>query len=225
VAQAIMRTHIVSSNKVAALVPNFWSGNSAAVRCLQTDNVAHQVYTLDYTPVGATPDANGVCFISYVWDDDAVKQQSITGGLATGAPGNQTLYGYLLSSISAIGGCVATWVQNLPPLNGDYANNVIFEEWQSSPYFGGAFKLSQPGQDQYTQKMFFDYQKAGGANDTGVYLAGDCIAWTSGWVEGALTAGLNAAAAVVVSLGGAINTDANGKTPMTIQSNRYTYWT
>ncbi len=63
------------------------------------------------------------------------------------------------------------------------------------PHFAGAFKLSQPGQDEYVLQMFFDYQKCKNTTrDTGVYIAGDCISWTSGWVEGALTTGLNAAA-------------------------------
>jgi tryptophan 2-monooxygenase len=223
IAKAIMRTHVVSSNKVAARIGNFWSTNSNAVRCLQTDGTAHQVYTLDYTPVGQPEDTTGVCFISYVWDDDAVKQQSLTSGAPTGAASNEQLYKYLLGTIEAIGGDVGNWAaQNLVPLNGDYQNNVIFEEWQSSPYFGGAFKLSQPGQDQYVRNMFFDYQKAMG-NDTGLYLAGDCISWTSGWVEGALTPALNAAAGVIVSLGGTLNGDASGNTPMTIAASRYNY--
>lgn len=231
VAKAIMRTHVVSANKVAALIPNFWAGNPSAIRCLQTDNLAHQVYTLDYKPAGVQPDTTGVCFISYVWDDDAVKQQSITNGLpsALGVPAdasdNQLLYTYLLNSIAAIGGDVATWAQQLQPLNGDFDNNVIFEEWQSSPYFGGAFKLSEPGQDSYVQRMFFDYQKCQNpASDTGVYIAGDCISWTSGWVEGALTPALNAAAGVIASLGGTLNPDGNGNTPLTIQPNRYKYF-
>jgi tryptophan 2-monooxygenase len=101
---------------------------------------------------------------------------------------------------------------------------VVFEEWQSSPYFAGAFKLSEPGQDEYVRQMFFDYQKCGTANDTGVYIAGDCVSWTSGWVEGALTTGLNAAAGVIRSLGGTLNPDANGHTPLTIKANRYTYF-
>jgi tryptophan 2-monooxygenase len=225
VAQAIMRTHVVSSNKVAARIGNFWSADPNAVRCLQTDGTAHQIYTLDYTPTGQPEDTTGVCFISYVWDDDAVKQQSLTSGAPTGAASNQQLYQYLLGTIEAIGGDVANWAaQNLLPLNGDYQNNVIFEEWQSSPYFGGAFKLSQPGQDPYVQTMFFDYQKAGTANDTGLFLAGDCISWTSGWVEGALTPALNAAAGVIVSLGGTVNGDASGNTPMTIDAKRYNYF-
>jgi tryptophan 2-monooxygenase len=226
VAQAIMRTHVVSSNKVAAQIIKFWPGLSQ-FRCLQTDGAAHQVYTLDYGVPGSA-----VCFMTYVWDDDAVKQQSITDGAPTGQSGNETIYKYLYSTIQAIGGEVANWAQGLRPLPNpnnpsgppDYRDNVVFEEWQSSPYFGGAFKLSEPGQDQYVHDMFFDYQKAGTSRDTGLYIAGDCLAWTSGWVEGALTTGLNAAAAVLTSLGGTLNTDPRGKTPMSINAKRYNYF-
>jgi tryptophan 2-monooxygenase len=226
VAQAIMRTHVVSSNKVAARIADFWTGNPNAIRCLQTDNLVHQVYTLDYTPVGQPSDGTGVCFISYVWDDDAVKQQAITGGVPSGPEDNQQLYQHLLNTLVTIGDPVATWATtNLQPLGGDFQNNVVFEEWQSQPFFAGAFKLSQPGQDHYVQTMFFDYQKSLTQDaDTCVYIAGDCISWTSGWVEGGLTTGLNAAAAVVQSLNGALNPDQNGNTPLTIQANRYTYF-
>jgi tryptophan 2-monooxygenase len=75
--------------------------------------------------------------------------------------------------------------------------------------------------------MFFDYQKSltgGLPDDTGVYIAGDCVSWTSGWVEGALTTGLNAAAGVIQSLGGTLNPDASGRTPLTINANRYRYF-
>jgi tryptophan 2-monooxygenase len=227
VAKAIMRTHVVSSNKVAARIKNFWTGDPNAVRCLQTDDLVHQVYTLDYTPAGQTTrDKSGVCFISYVWDDDAVKQQAITSGAPTGAADNRQLYNYLLGRLERIGEPAASWAKtHLQPLDGDYTKNVMFEEWQSSPYFAGAFKLSEPGQDPYVQTMFFDYQKSTSPRlDTGVYLAGDCISWTSGWVEGALTTGLNAAAGVIQSLGGVVNPDASGKTPLSIPSGRYNYF-
>jgi hypothetical protein len=92
----------------------------------------------------------------------------------------------------------------LPDFPGD--DPVQMLEWQSEPYFNGAFKLSQPGQDTYVQSMYWDYQRAGTANDTGVYIAGDCCAWTSGWVEGALQTALNAACAVLASSGGTLST-------------------
>jgi len=224
VSKAIMRTHVIASNKIAARIKNFWADDPQAVRCLQTDGLVRQVYTLDYTPAGAAPDPAGVCFISYVWDDDAVKQQAITAGAPDDPAGNEKLYRYLLERLKAIGADVAQWAENLRPLDDDYANNVVYEEWQSSPHYAGAFKLSQPGQDLYVQTMFFDYLKCGGRNDTGVYLAGDCISWTSGWVEGALTTALNAAAAVIVSLGGTVNADAKGSTPLTIRPDRFRYF-
>jgi len=74
------------------------------------------------------------------------------------------------------------------------------------------------------QTMFFDYQKCCGPHDTGLYLAGDCISWTSGWMEGALTTGLNAAAAVVASLGGTLHPDDGGKTPLCVKADRYCYF-
>jgi len=227
-AQAIMRTHIVSSNKVAALIKNFWTSNPALPRVLLTDNMLHQIYTLDYTPVGAPEDTTGVCFISYVWDDDAIKQQSITSGQPNGPADNQQIYGTLIDVLlSSNDPDITAWAQNLWPVNYDFANNVQFEEWQSSPYFGGAFKLTQPGQDIYVQQMFFDYQKCLTSNpqpDTGLYIAGDCIAWTSGWVEGGLQTALNAACGVIASAGGIVNSDANGNSPLTILADRYDYF-
>lgn len=239
VAQAIMRTHIVSSNKVAALINNFWSYGApkSKFRCLQTDGFAHQVYTLDYTPEGQPPHRHGVCFITYVWDDDAVKFQSLSNGLPNNPPGQTAagtfLYYSLLGQIKAIPSKndeVAKWADLLQPVASRLPNfDVIFQEWQSSPFFSGAFKLSQPGQDRYTHDMFFDYQKAGTSHDSGVYIAGDCITWTSGWVEGALTAGLNAAAGVITSLAGPpydgqLYPDKKGMTPMKINSKLYNYW-
>ena len=62
-----------------------------------------------------------------------------------------------------IGGEAAQWAGNLLPLAGqdgkpDYVNNVIFEEWQSSPYFAGALKLSQPGQADIQSDLFYNYR-------------------------------------------------------------------
>ena len=227
VVQAIMRTHVVSSNKVAVEISNFWANDPSAVRALQTDTLSHQVYTLDYTPVGAsTANSTGVAFISYVWDDDAVKQQSITSGAPEGPAEAGVLFQALLNSLVAMGGQIGTWASNnLQPIN---TANIRFEEWQSDPYFGGAFKLSQPGQDTYVQRMFFDYQKSGTTADTGVYIAGDCIAWNSGWVEGGLQTALNAAAGVINSLGGTVNSYPDPvtnapRTPLTINATRYAY--
>jgi hypothetical protein len=73
------------------------------------------------------------------------------------------------------------------------------------------------------QSMYWDYQRAGTSSDTGVYIAGDCCAWTSGWIEGALQTSLNAACAVLASSGGVVHNVPGTANPMTA-INRYTYF-
>ncbi len=229
VAQAITRTHVASSTKVGALINKFWEGNPNAIRCLLSDNDIHQIYTLDYDQ--GQP-GQAMCFITYSWEDDAIKQLSL--GVTAGVMGQPNsavdkgrLYQALLATLQTMGPEVAAWAENLVPLNGDYENNVLFTEWQSNPYFAGAFKLAEPGQDPYVEAMYFDYQKVTQpAFDTGVYIAGDCIDWNSGWTEGALRTALNAACAVIYSAGGSVNTYPTAGGPMNplLIPWRYTYF-
>lgn len=222
VKRAIRRTHVVASVKIAARIKRFWKKDDPSdqtIRCLLSDDALHQVYTLDY---GA--DDTGVCFLSYTWDDDAVKQQALGVSHSGGEVDKTTLYQSLLTMLTQNGGEIAEWAKHLQPY-GDPETSIVFVEWQSNPHFNGAYKLSEPGQDPYVQDMFYDFQKASDKErDDGLYIAGDCIAWTSGWVEGALQTGLNAAAGVVSSLGGQLHGDANDKTPLDIKPNRFDYF-
>lgn len=228
VAKAIRRSHVVSSIKVAARIRRFWKENSPsdpAIRCLISDDALHQIYTLDY---GALDTA--VCFLSYTWDDDAVKQQALGVAHAGGQVDGSKLYYALLDMLQTGHPEIALWAQQLVPYP-DPSSGILFVEWQSNPHFNGGFKLSQPGQDEYIRTLFYDYQKAlagdfgyPDSTDTGCYLAGDCLAWTSGWVEGALQTGLNAAAGVIASLGGNVNESSTGGSPLSINARRFTYF-
>ena len=66
-------------------------------------------------------------------------------------------------------------------------------DWQDQENFYGAFKLNYPGQDSYNQSLYYQFA----SSNNGVYLAGDSISWSGGWIEGALQTGMNAAAAVI----------------------------
>jgi len=171
------------------------------------------------------PDDAAVCFITYAWDDDAVKHQGL--GID---PRNSTsdsidrvrLFEQLYKRLEICGRTnpeLARWIKHIRPYSNSI-DDILFVEWQSKPNFNGAFKLSFPGQDQYVKTLFFDYLKAGTAEDTGLFLAGDCITWTSGWVEGALQTGLNATAAAIRSLDGSLN----GRSPMDIKKDRFDYF-
>ena len=69
-------------------------------------------------------------------------------------------------------------------------------DWQDTPHYYGAFKLNYPGQDVLNQRLYYQFLD----DDTNIYLAGDSISFSGGWIEGALQTGMNAAAAVVHSI-------------------------
>ncbi|WP_230851513.1 FAD-dependent oxidoreductase, partial [Pseudomonas savastanoi] len=70
----------------------------------------------------------------------------------------------------------------------------------------GAFKLNYPGEDVYSQRLFFQPMTANSPNkDTGLYLAGCSCSCAGGWIEGAVQTALNSACAVLRSTGGQLS--------------------
>ena len=68
------------------------------------------------------------------------------------------------------------------------------------------FKLQLPGQDHLVQAAYYQFLSVlDPATDPGVYLVGDSVSWSGGWVEGALQTGVNAACAVAKRLGGTLS--------------------
>jgi tryptophan 2-monooxygenase len=145
-----------------------------------------------------------VVLISYTWGDDSAKLLALP-------PAKR--FAKLREVIAAIHPEFASY---LDPVDEQICN----VDWEAKPYYYGAFKLQDPGEDLYVQDVFFQYQSAlDDANDPGVYLAGDSVSWAGGWTEGALHTGLNAATAVAYRLGAKLPSNS----PMTIKPNLYTY--
>jgi tryptophan 2-monooxygenase len=216
-AESVRRVHMVPSIKVAARIKRYWGNNSNAIRVVLSDNIIQQIYTIDYGESDT-----GVCFITYSWEDNAIKQQLLGFSEKNIYIEPHVIYKTLLAHLAGMG---TQFVQLSTKLQAIDDESVFYANWQSAPYFGGAFKLSQPGQDPYVQTMFYDYQKCLAPNrDTGVYLAGDCLAWNSGWIEGGLQTALNAVAGVIISTGGTLNPDANGLTPLSINPAAFSYF-
>lgn len=211
VADAVRRLHLENSSKVFVETSDFWNRREPGTRRtwprnVVGDTVLRNLYTLTYP---CAPANTGALLFSYTWADDSVKQQAVTDPQA-----RLDLLVRDLASVSA-------------PLADAVAGSMKREtarviDWQSQPYFFGAFKLNLPGQDTYVDALFRDFLKAGTAEDTGVYLAGDSIGFLGGWVENAFQTGLNAAAAVAVSLGGTLT--APEQSPFTqLRTRRYDY--
>jgi tryptophan 2-monooxygenase len=236
VRSAVRRTHIATSCKIAARIKAFWTTPEGASlpRVMQCDTTPCQAYTLDYDVTEYNGVRTGVCFISYTWEDDAVKKPNVDDSCENLDEAYRRFEYFrkvLRESCAMVPdptdpSRMVNWADLLEPYTlPDRPNDlpVHMLEWQSEPYFNGAFKLSQPGQDTYVQSMYWDYQRAGTSSDTGVYIAGDCCAWTSGWIEGALQTSLNAACAVLASSGGVVHNVPGTANPMTA-INRYTYF-
>jgi len=89
----------------------------------------------------------------------------------------------------------------------DLARHIIGDpitvSWESDPNFLGAFKGALPGHYRYNRRMYCHFMQDGlPPHERGIFLAGDDISWTPGWVEGAVTTGLNAVWGILHHLGG-----------------------
>jgi tryptophan 2-monooxygenase len=187
---AINNVHMTASSKVFVMTSSkFWLLNEGLPANIQTDTLVRGVYCLDYTPGDTT--LPGVVLLSYTWEDDALKLQSITDPKAR--------VQRLVADLAQTNPEFASYVV---PINGDYDTYTAQVDWDMEPYYYGAFKLNFPGADALSQQLFFQFQSAGTAQDPLLYLAGDSASFTGGWTEGAIQTGLNAACAVIRSLGG-----------------------
>lgn len=193
VARAINETHMVGSSKLFILTKDkFWLKHGLAHN-IQTDTLVKGVYCLDYAP--NEPDSWGVVLISYTWEDDSHKMVSMTDKVQR----CQRLVDEL--AISA-----PEFARHLIPLDGDYQRYVQEYDWLTDAHSLGAFKLNFPGDDIYSQRLFYQFQTALDPDqDTGLYLAGCGCSFTGGWAEGAIQTGVNAACAVISSVGGDLN--------------------
>ena len=80
-------------------------------------------------------------------------------------------------------------------------------QWEEAPGFNGSFRLPVPGFQiddtiLFSQGKFLSHsdQENGDYNvyqDNGVYLSGDCVSWSSGWIESAVGEGINSALSVI----------------------------
>ncbi|MBR8279701.1 flavin monoamine oxidase family protein [Burkholderia vietnamiensis] len=207
VVRAINDTHMVSSSKLFVLTRDkFWLKHGLPHN-IQTDTLARGIYCLDYAPDDC--DAHGVVLISYTWEDDSHKILSLTDKVER--------FQRLVAEIGVVSPAFAA---HLRPLDDDYARNVTSHDWLSDRYALGAFKLNYPGEDIHSQALFYQFQTAAEpSTDRGIYLAGCCCSFTGGWIEGAVQTAINAASAVIHSLGSVL---ADGN-PLDAMRNRYRY--
>ncbi|MGV2880746.1 FAD-dependent oxidoreductase [Pantoea vagans] len=189
VCRAVNETHLIGSSKLFLLTrEKFWL-KEGLPHTILTDTLARGIYCLDYQP--DDPEGHGVVLISYTWEDDSHK-------LVTLKDKRERLERLVKElAISA-----PAFAKHLRPMNND-PKNILEYDWLTDPLAMGAFKLNYPGDDRYSETLFYQFQSAKDNNpDQGIYLAGCSCSFTGGWAEGAVQTGINAACAVIYSIGG-----------------------
>ena len=185
---AIERTHYMESSKLFVPVDRaFWrdrdpvTGHDTMSMTL-TDRVTRGTYLLE----GETPDAPAVICLSYTWSDDSLKWLPLSA---------DERMEVMLSSLSKI----------YPGVNirSHVTGDPVTISWEDEPYFMGAFKANLPGHYRYQRRLFTHFRQDDLAErHRGLFLAGDDISWTAGWVEGAVQTALNAVWGVMHHFGG-----------------------
>lgn len=185
---ALDRTRYMQASKTFIMVDRpFWKERDPVtgrypLSMTLTDRMTRGTYLFDNGP-----DRPGVICLSYAWMGDALKMLPL--------PVDQRVR-LNLDALKKI----------YPQL--DIERHIIGDpitvSWESDPNFLGAFKGALPGHYRYNHRMYCHFMQDGlPPEQRGIFLAGDDVGWTPGWVEGAVTTGLNAVWGIVNHLGGA----------------------
>jgi len=171
VIKAIRRVHHIGSSKVFVRTNEaFWKEDRNFPRCAITDEMTRGTYLFDFDD-----SQSGVVCLSYTWEDASQKFLSLD-------PEQQ------------VEACLKTLERVLGADRfRDQVEETITISWEKTPHYHGAFKLNYPGQYTDQVALFEQNRAADHAWDHGVYLAGDSVSFSGGWVEGALQTGIQAA--------------------------------
>ncbi len=203
--EAIRNIHHVGSSKLFIRTSTkFWLDQHGNLikkfpLVILTDELPKNLYLLDYPQT-----KYGVVCVSYTWENDSQKLIGIP-------PKDRfALFKKIFTRLHPELG------EALIPVN----NEIISIDWQMTPYYYEAFKLCTPGQEESNRVLYYQFQSClKPETDSGLYLAGDSVSWSGGWIEGALETGINAACAVIYRLGGRLPSTS----PLSLNSHLFNY--
>ncbi|MEV0388912.1 FAD-dependent oxidoreductase [Nonomuraea sp. NPDC050643] len=183
---SIHKTSYWQSAKTFSMMPApFWKDGAGRYQMGVTlsDSLPRATYVFDYGQYGPVPPGRNAAAValSYTWAEDAMKVSAST--LAE----RVTLFDRELSRIHPQLSH-AIWSNCRP-------DNSVTISWENEPNFRGLCKFNRPGQYELQWNLFshFMKNKVAGEPANNLFLAGDDISWSAGWVNHALQSGLNAA--------------------------------
>lgn len=184
---ALDRTRYMQSSKTFVMVDRpFWKDKDPEtgrdlMSMTLTDRLTRGTYLFDNGP-----DKPGVICLTYSWMTDALKMLPLPVERRVELALNALTKIYPNADIRA-----------------HIVGDPITISWESDPNFLGAFKGALPGHYRYNHRMYGHFMQDGlPPAEAGVFLAGDDVSWTPGWVEGAVQTALNAVWGVMTHFGG-----------------------
>ena len=185
---ALDRTRYMQSSKTFVMVDRaFWRERDAGTNRYRmsttlSDRLTRGTYLFDNGP-----DRPGVICLSYSWMSDAMKVLPLSAD----------------QRVNLMLGALEKIYPELD-LKRHIVGDPVTVSWENDPGFLGAFKGALPGHYRYNRRMFCQFVQEGLAPaQRGIFLAGDDISWTPGWVEGAVQTALNAVWGIMHHFGGA----------------------
>jgi tryptophan 2-monooxygenase len=184
---ALDRTRYMQSSKTFVMVDRpFWKERDPVtgqylMSMTLTDRLTRGTYLFDNGP-----EKPGVICLSYAWMSDALKMLPlpIDRRVRLALDALKKVYPGLDIESHIIG-------------------DPISVSWEADPNFLGAFKGALPGHYRYNHRMYCHFmQDHMPTEERGIFLAGDDVSWTPGWVEGAVQTALNAVWGIMNHLGG-----------------------
>ena len=202
--QGIREFGMVDSNKIFFYCKTKWwkkwneqhkDHNDQQIVTTLTDLTLSQTYFMD--EFGTEPlyqGEGGVVLLNYCWNKDASKFGALT---------IDEKINLCMREFQAVfpEGAFEEFKRSLPE-GWESGAGVKCINWNNTPHMNGAFRMADPGQYCQHDNLYEQGNGEGASPNNGLYLAGESLAWfgLSGWIEGALYTGIDAAQSVMNKL-------------------------
>ncbi len=185
---AIRNIYLIPGGRVCVRTKTaFWKEKPELLSVTVTDEPITHLYVFDFED---TP--SGVICLSYTLGITAIKFDAFD---------DQGKVENCLRELERIYG-----PETVKTIREQMVEEPVCFSWEEAFGYNGSFKMPVPGYNMdetilFAQGKFYpDGSKKENIDphpDNGVYLAGDTMAWSSGWIEGALHTGINTALSAI----------------------------
>ncbi len=188
---AIRNTYLIPGGRICIRTKTaFWKKYPELISCTVTDEPLTHLYLFDFEDT-----QSGVICLSYTLGITAIKFDAFDD------------HGKVENVLRELEKIYSP--ETVKMIREQMVEEPVCFSWEEAPGYNGSFKMPVPGFNIDDVTLFSQGKfKSDGSKisdydthpDVGVYLAGDCVGWSSGWIETALHTGINSALSVIYKL-------------------------